>query len=161
MLLLHTLSNGWCPFYLPWDLPKKRVSRHFRSSCSLALSPGCSPAQTLARQSLRQHWRVVGSLPRAAPAHTCPPLPPTSCPTIWSSWQLPAIFSPQTVPKLSLNLVSLHLLANWSTLLSVQNHLLNLCRSIHKVFWNAGQHMVYAFPLAICTTFAPCLRING
>ena len=83
----------------------------------------------------------------------------SSCPTIWSSWRLPRR---RTLLKLSLNLVFHPFLAIWTALLSVQNHPLNLCWSIHKVFWNAGSsHMVYAFPLAICTTFAACLRING
>ena len=88
------------------------VSRHFRSSSSLALSPGCSPAQTLARQSLRQHWRVVGSLPRAAPAHTCPPptyLLPHHMVQLTAAGDLLASNCPETVLKLG---QSLHPLAN-------------------------------------------------
>ena len=158
--LLCTLSNGWYPLYISWDLLEVGrfpwISRHFRcsSSFSLALSPGpADPGAAKPGTALGVGWSAWG-----CPAHTCRrPTPPH--PTIWSSWRLPRR---RTLPKLSLNLVTtFHPLAIWTALLSVQNHPLNLCWSIHKVFWNACSHMVYAFPLAICTIFAACLRING
>ena len=111
ILLLHTLSNRWYVHFAFLEVFQKLVVFHgFQDTLPLtgALSwlVRQDARQTLPRQRLGQHWGLVRclGLPGAylSSSSYLLLLPPPQ--TIWSSWRLPAIFSPQIVLKLRLNL---------------------------------------------------------